>query len=52
MVGFSLLQKCTAALRMLAYGAPTDAHDYYIRMAESTDMECMYMFCRAVVGGV
>jgi hypothetical protein len=49
MVGFSSLQKCSYALRMLAYGALGDAHDDYIRMAESTVMECMYRFCRAVV---
>jgi hypothetical protein len=49
MVGFSSLQKCTAALRMLAYGAPGDSQDDYIRMAESTAMECMSRFCRAVV---
>jgi hypothetical protein len=49
MVGFSSLQKCTAALRMLAYGAPGDSQDHYIRMVESTVMECMSRFCRAVV---
>jgi hypothetical protein len=49
MVSFSLLQKCTAASRMLTYGAPDDAHDDDIHMAESTTMECMYRFCRAVV---
>jgi hypothetical protein len=49
MIGFSSLQKCTADLKMLAYGAPGDAHDDYIRMAESTAMECMYRLCRAVV---
>jgi hypothetical protein len=49
MVGFSSLQKCTAALRMLAYGAPGDSHDDYIRMAESTAMECISRFCRAMV---
>jgi hypothetical protein len=49
MVGFSSLQKYTAALRMLAYGAPGDAQDDYIRMDEYTAMECMYRFCRAVV---
>jgi hypothetical protein len=49
MVGFSSLQKCTAALRMLAYGAPGDAKDDYIRMVESMAMECMSRFCRAVV---
>jgi hypothetical protein len=49
MFGFSSLQKCTAALRMLAYGAPGDAEDDYIRMVESTAMECMSRFYRAVV---
>jgi hypothetical protein len=32
MVGFS--QKCTAALRILAYGALGDSEDDYIHMAE------------------
>jgi hypothetical protein len=49
MVGFSSLQKCTAALRMLAYGAPGDSQDDYICMTESTAMECMSRFCRAIV---
>jgi hypothetical protein len=43
------LQKCTAALRMLAYGASGDSNADYIRMAESTAMECMSRFYRAVV---
>jgi hypothetical protein len=49
MVGFSSLQMCTTALRMLAYGAPGDSQDDYIHMAKSTAMECMSRFCRAVV---
>jgi hypothetical protein len=49
MVGFSSLQKCTTTLRMLTYGAPGDANDDYIRMAESMAMVCMYRFCMAVV---
>ncbi|KAK1665945.1 hypothetical protein QYE76_054104 [Lolium multiflorum] len=49
-VGFSSIQKCTAAMRMLAYGAPADTQDDYLRMSESTTIECMYKFCRAVVG--
>ena len=49
MAGFSALQKCTVAMRMLAYGAPADIHDHYMRMAESTSIDCMYKFCRAVV---
>jgi hypothetical protein len=35
---------------MLAYGAPANAQDDYLRMSESTAIECMYKFCRAVVG--
>jgi hypothetical protein len=49
MVGFSSLQKCTTALRMLAYGAPGDSQDDYIRMVESMAIECMSRFYRAVV---
>jgi hypothetical protein len=48
--GFSSIQKCTADMRMLAYRAPADTHDDYLRMSESTTIECMYKFCRAVVG--
>ncbi|KAK1631763.1 hypothetical protein QYE76_006078, partial [Lolium multiflorum] len=49
-VGFLAIQKCTGAMRMLAYGAPVDTQDDYLRMSESTAVECMYKFCRAVVG--
>ena len=38
-----------AAMRLLAYGAPADTADGYLRMAESTAIEAMYKFCRAVV---
>jgi hypothetical protein len=34
---------------MLAYGAPSDLQDDYIRMAESTTMECISRFYRVVV---
>ena len=50
-LGFTLIQKCTTAMRMLAYGAPGDSHDDYGRMAESTSIEYFYKFCRAVVAG-
>ena len=29
-------------MRLLAYGAPGDTADDYLRMAESTTLECMY----------
>ncbi|KAK1651011.1 hypothetical protein QYE76_068816 [Lolium multiflorum] len=47
-VGLSSYQKCTAAIRMLAYGV--DFVDEYTRMSESTAPESMYRFCRAVIG--
>jgi hypothetical protein len=34
MAGFCALQKCTAAMRMLAYRAPGDSTDDYLRMVE------------------
>eukprot|EP00171_Calliarthron_tuberculosum_P007479 IDg7479t1 len=47
--GLSALQKCTAAMRMLAYGGAADVLDEYMRMAESTSLEALMRFCRAVV---
>ena len=47
--GFSSIQKCTAAMRCLAYGAPPDTANDYLRMAESTSSETVYKFCRAVI---
>ncbi|XP_057420293.1 uncharacterized protein LOC130714408 [Lotus japonicus] len=35
------LQKCTAAIRMLAYGSPADSVDEYVRIGESTAIECL-----------
>jgi hypothetical protein len=48
-VGFSPLHKCTAAMRMLAYGTPADALDENLRMAESTVIECLTYFCKGVM---
>jgi hypothetical protein len=43
-VGLSPWQKCTAAIRMLAYGTPADLMDEAFGGAESTDVECMINF--------
>jgi hypothetical protein len=48
-LGFTSYQKCSAAIRMLSYGMPTDIFDEYLRMGESTCLEAMYRFCRAVI---
>ncbi|XP_062535428.1 uncharacterized protein LOC134204668, partial [Armigeres subalbatus] len=47
-MGLSCLQKCTAAIRQLAYGSPSDAIDEYVRMAESTARKCLLEFCCTV----
>jgi hypothetical protein len=49
-LGLSSLQKCTAAIRMLAYGIPADATDEYCRTGESTAIEAMKRFTVAIRG--
>lgn len=48
-LGLSSIQKVTAVFRMLAYGLPADAVDEYIKIGESTTIESMKRFCRAIV---
>ena len=48
-IGLSPLQKCTAAMRMLAYGTPADALDEYLKIGKSTALECMDKFARGVI---
>jgi hypothetical protein len=48
-VGFSSIQKCTTAMRMIAYRTSEDAKDEYLRIGDSTAIDSMYRFCRAVV---
>ncbi|XP_042449219.1 uncharacterized protein LOC122034161 [Zingiber officinale] len=47
-MGLSPLQKCTAAIRQLAYGAPVDQSDEYLRLAETTAIDCLINFCKCV----
>ncbi|XP_019190221.1 PREDICTED: putative nuclease HARBI1 [Ipomoea nil] len=48
-LGLSTLQKVTAAFRILAYRVAADATDEYIQIGESTSIESLKRFCRAVV---
>ncbi|KAL0641912.1 hypothetical protein Bca4012_103413 [Brassica carinata] len=45
----SPLQKCTAAIRQLAYGAGADIVDEYLRMAETTARKCMNQFTAGII---
>ncbi|XP_057803396.1 uncharacterized protein LOC131018701 [Salvia miltiorrhiza] len=47
--GFTPLQKCTNAIRQLAYGGPPDHYDEYLRISETTGYECLRHFCRGVI---
>ena len=48
-LGLFTLQKITAVFRMLAYGVPADATDEYVKIGESTAIQSLKRFCRAVV---
>jgi len=47
--GLSPLTKCTAVMRILAYGISVDCIDEYLKIGESTAMECMNNFAAGVV---
>ncbi|XP_058198445.1 uncharacterized protein LOC131313964 [Rhododendron vialii] len=47
--GLSSLQKMTSSMRMLAYGMPADATDEYLRLGESTTIECFNHFCQSII---
>lgn len=47
--GHSPLQKCTAAIRMLAYGSPVYQLDEVLKIAASTSLLCLGKFAQGVV---
>ncbi len=40
-VKLSSIQKCTCAMRMLAYGQATNAYDEYCKIGENTTFKCL-----------
>ncbi|XP_010421040.1 PREDICTED: uncharacterized protein LOC104706534 [Camelina sativa] len=48
-LGLSALQKCSAAIRMMAYGCSADAVDEYLRLAETTAHKCLKNFVDGVI---
>ncbi|XP_013634317.1 PREDICTED: uncharacterized protein LOC106339998 [Brassica oleracea var. oleracea] len=47
--GLSSLQKCTAAIRLLAYGTAADSVDEYLRLAGTTEHSCLHHFTDAII---
>lgn len=47
-MGFSPLQKCTSTIRMFTYGSPANIVDKYVRIGESTTVECLDRFVRGM----
>jgi hypothetical protein len=46
--GLSPIQKCTAAIRQLGTGSTADEFDEYIKIGESTAVECLKFFVKGV----
>ncbi|XP_013624960.1 uncharacterized protein LOC125583368 [Brassica napus] len=47
--GLSALQKCTAAICMLAYGSAADTVDEYLRLGETTALSCLHNFTDGII---
>jgi len=47
--GLTALQKCTAAIRLLAYGNSADTVDEYVRLGESTALPCLHHFTDGII---
>uniref|UniRef100_A0A0D3AMX8 Uncharacterized protein n=1 Tax=Brassica oleracea var. oleracea TaxID=109376 RepID=A0A0D3AMX8_BRAOL len=49
MLGLSTLQKCTAAICILAYGQAADTVDEYLRLGETTTRLCVKNFVEGII---
>uniref|UniRef100_A0A0D3CIH2 DDE Tnp4 domain-containing protein n=1 Tax=Brassica oleracea var. oleracea TaxID=109376 RepID=A0A0D3CIH2_BRAOL len=45
----SPLQKCTAVIRVLAYGSTADVVDEYLRLGETTTRSCVEHFVEGII---
>ncbi|XP_071728961.1 uncharacterized protein [Rutidosis leptorrhynchoides] len=48
LLGFNVFQKCTSAIRQLAYCTASDAFDEYLHMGQQTSYDCLNNFCKSV----
>ena len=47
--GHSPIQKCTAAIRQLAYGGAADMFYEYLHIGEMTGRKCLQHFCQGII---
>lgn len=47
--GLTALQKCTAAIRMLAYGVTAHDVDEYCQLSHTSSLNCLSRFCDAII---
>ncbi|XP_047961460.1 uncharacterized protein LOC125206218 [Salvia hispanica] len=47
--GLTTLQKCTVAIRQMAYGTTADMFDEYLNVGDTIGRECLKKFCKLVV---
>jgi hypothetical protein len=47
--GLTTLQKCTAALRQLAYGIAADTIDEYLKLGKTTTLECLEYYGSGII---
>jgi hypothetical protein len=47
--GLTALQKCTAALRQLAYGMTAYNIDEYLQLGKTTALECLKYYCSSII---
>ncbi|XP_076943059.1 uncharacterized protein LOC143613159 [Bidens hawaiensis] len=47
--GYSTMQKCTAAIRQLAYGTVSDAMEEYLQMSATVAREVLHTFCEFIL---
>ncbi|GKA38153.1 ALP1-like protein [Tanacetum coccineum] len=48
-MSLSVIMKCTAAIRQLAYGTTPDAFDEYLQMSERTARDCLTHFNKCII---
>uniref|UniRef100_A0A0D3DMR6 DDE Tnp4 domain-containing protein n=1 Tax=Brassica oleracea var. oleracea TaxID=109376 RepID=A0A0D3DMR6_BRAOL len=49
LLGLTTLQKCTAAICVLAYGTAADTVDEYLRLGETTTRSCLENFVEGII---